>query len=293
MLWFKRQPDSKHGSERGNDEVITPVTLAVAMDERIFAQKFAVLQETLTEVGGIDPFLAALGTKTRFFEGLLSPTAIKDLDQGKLELLLETAMPARKRLWPALVEMGETKLIEAVRALLYGKDDLESRLGAFVDSVPEDASADKKTNKKLKRAAHDFAAEMLHFRSPEQYPLMCRWVWDQATLSGAMRELLKGGDTLNHIPLGAGPGVYEAGRAWVAEQLAAQGVYREPHYVVDVFLAHAYADYMRAMSSGMGLMNADFGGKADPMEIVKKLLGIDEARRTGDSRVKKEAVHAK
>jgi hypothetical protein len=84
--------------------------------------------------------------------------------------------------------------------------------------------------------------------------------------------------------------VYEAGRAWIAEQMAAQGVYREPHFLVDLFLAHAYADYMRAMSSGMGLMNADFGGKADPMEVVKKLLGIDETRRGGESRVRKTGV---
>lgn len=290
MLWFKRQPNSDSNGGVKGDDVITPVALAVAMDERIFVQKFAVLLELIGEMGGADAFAEALGNKTRLFQGLLNPTAIKELNREKLELLLETIMPARKRLWPALAKLDERELVDAVNELLYGRDELETRLNVFVDRIPDDPDSDKKTNKKLKRAAHDFAAELLHFRSPEQYPLMSRWVWDQGTLSGAVRELLKGGDTLNHIPLGTGPGVYEAARAWIAEQMAAQGVYREPHYLVDLFLAHAYADYMRAMSSGMGLMNADFGGKADPMEIVKKLLGIDEARRK-DSRVRKAVTH--
>ncbi len=289
MLWFKRQPDRGQGN-LGNDEVVAPVPLAVALDERIFASKFAVLLELVGESGGADPYIEALGTKSRLFQSLLNAPVISELKFDKIELLLETVMSARKRLWPALETMGEPAVVQAVKDLLYGKGELESRLVAFVDQIPEDDQADKKTNKKLKRAAHDFAAELLHFRSPEQYPLMTRWVWDQSTLSGAIREMLKGGDTLNHIPLGTTPGVYEAGRAWIAEQMAAQGVYREPHFLVDLFLAHTYADYMRAMSSGMGLMNADFGGKADPMEIVKKLLGIDETRRGSESRVRKTGV---
>jgi len=39
-------------------------------------------------------------------------------------------------------------------------------------------------------AAWDFAAEVLHFHAPERYPLMTRWVWDETTQSGALRELV-------------------------------------------------------------------------------------------------------
>ena len=289
MLWFKRQPDQSKGIG-GDAEVVTPTPLAIELDARIFDSKFAVLLESLGETGGIDPFLEALNTKSRLFQRSLNPAEIKSLDMDKVELLLETVMPARKRLWPALQAMGAPRTIDAVSELLYGKDELEERLLAFVDTVRDDPHADKKTNKKLKRAAHDFGAELLHFRAPERYPLMTRWVWDKSTLSGALRELMKGGDTLNSIPVGAEPGAYEAGRMWVAERLAEKGVYRDPHFVVDIFFAHAYADYMRAMSSGMGLMNADFGAKNDPLEIVRKLLGIDEARRK-ESRVKKATLH--
>ena len=292
MLWFKKQPNTE-ATGVGAEETVTPISLAdhaVELDARVFSQKFATLLETIGEAGGVDSYLVALANKTQLFQRLLNAPAIDDLNFVKIELLLETIMPARKRLWPALQTMGEAAAVAAIRELLYGHEPLAQRLPQFVAAVPNDPHADNKTNKKLKRAAHDFAAEMLHFRAPEQYPLMTRWVWDAGTLSGALREMMKGGDTLNHIPIGASPGVYEAGRVWVAEQLATQGVYREPHYVVDLFLAHAYADYMRAMSNGMGLMNADFGGKADPMEVVKKLLGIDSARSKA-SRVKKLSVH--
>lgn len=286
MLWPRRQPE-----RAGGKDVVRAVPLGIELDPRLFTQKFAVLLEALSQAGGVDPFLSALDTKSRLFQKLLAPEAVRDLSLEKVELLLETVMPARKRIWPQLVELGGARLASAVEELLYGGDELDMRVQAFVARVPDDDAADQKASKKRKRPVHDFAAELLHFRSPAQYPLMTRWVWDATTLTGALRELMKGGDTTSQIPpIGAAPGVYEAGRVWVAEQLAAQGVYREPHFVVDLFFAHAYSEYMQAMSSGMGLMQPHFGGKADPLDVLKKLLGIDDARRR-ESRVRKAAVH--
>ncbi len=288
MLWFKKRPDPAAAS--GN-EAIVPAVLSVALDPRIFAQKFVVFLEMLGESGGVEPYLEALANKSRLFQGLLNAPAIEALDREKVETLLETVMPARKRLGLVLAQMDESALVSAVSRLLYGEGALEDRMNAFVDAMPVQAETDVRARNKMRRAGWDFGAELLHFSAPDRYPLMTRWVWDQATLSGAMRELLRGGDTLNDIPFGMSPGVYEAGRVWVAQQMAEQGVYRDPHFAVDLFLAHAYADYMRAMSSGMGLMNADFGGKSDPIEPVKKLLGIDATRRSGESRVKKATLH--
>lgn len=285
MLWFRRPPE---GATGGEHETIAPVALAVELDDRVLALKLAGLLEALSEVGGIDPFLAALNVKSTLFDRALGPGAIDTLDLTKLEVVLETVMPSRKRIWPSLSAQGDEAVRSAVTALLYGPAPLEDRMNAFVAAVPV-VAADPKAARKVRRALWDFGAELLHFRKPQQYPLMTRWVWDQATHAGAIRELVKGGDTLEKVPLGTDPGVFEAARQWIAQRLAEHGVYREPHFVVDIVLAHAYADYMRALSSGMGLLNADFGGKNDPLEVVRKLLGIDEPRRT-DSRVKK-ALH--
>ncbi|MHB1942446.1 MAG: hypothetical protein ACYCP0_05255 [Acidiferrobacteraceae bacterium] len=288
MLWFRKSPEGRPAA--GARDVIAPAQLTVGFDLRVFTQKFSALLESIGEAGGVDSFLEALARKSAMFQVLLNPAEVSRLTPEGVETLLETVMPARKRLWPVLAAMPPDAVVESVRVLLYGDDDLETRMTAFVDGMPEDGGGDPKAGKKRRRAAQDFAAEILHFMDPKRYPLMSRWVWDQATHSGAMRELVKGGDTLDSVPLGSSPGVYEAGRVWLMEQMAAQGVYREPHYVVDLFLAHAYADYMRAMSNGMGLLNADFGGKSDPLEVVRKLLGIDEARKR-DSRVRKTVGH--
>ncbi|MDA8390322.1 MAG: hypothetical protein M0Z76_06295 [Gammaproteobacteria bacterium] len=287
MLWFKRRPDAASGG--GGTESVEPVGLAVELDPRVFGMKFRVLLEALSEGGGIDWFLAALAAKNTLFAEALAPGALSQLDLGKVEILLETVMPARKRVWPSLVAAGEEPVRAAIQELLYGKAPLQARMEAFVAALPVAPDLDNKAAKTVRRALGDFAAELLHFRSPVQYPLMTRWVWDQGTHAGALRELVKGGDALDKVELGSEPGVYEAGRQWVADRMAEQGMYREPHFIVDIFLAHAYADYMRALSSGMGLLNADFGGKNDPLEVVRKLLGIDQPRRT-ESRVKK-ALH--
>ncbi|MHB1951053.1 MAG: hypothetical protein ACYCQK_06210 [Acidiferrobacteraceae bacterium] len=288
MLWFRKSPEGRDAAA-GRD-VITPAELKVEFEPRVFAQKFAALLEQVGAAGGVDGFLDALARKSMVFQTLLAPGEIPQLGLEGLETLLETVMPARKRLWPGLSMLSQDAMRNSVRELLYGETPLSSRIAAFADAIPEPAGADTKGARKRRRAAEDFAAELLHFSDPRRYPLMSRWVWDQATHTGALREFVKGGDTLEAVPLGSDPGVYEAGRVWLTDQMAAHGVYREPHYVVDLLLAHAYADYMRSMSNGMGLLNADFGGKSDPMEVVKKLLGIDEARKR-DSRIRRTVEH--
>ncbi len=283
MLWFKRPPESGGG---GASEVIEPVALPLALDERVFTQKFAQFLELLGAAEGIDPFVAALNGKHALFAQALSRQALESLDFETLQTLVETVMPARKRVWPSLEARGIEALRGLLADLLYGKGPLEERLAAFVAGIPVVGEEDQKAVRKVRRAVSDLAAECVHFRAPVQYPLMAKWVWDQGTHSGALREFVKGGDALDKVNLGTAPGVYEAGRRWLAERMAENGLYRDPEFVVDVFMAHAYGDYMRALSSGMGLLNAHFGGKDDPFEVVRKLLGIDATRSTA-SRVKK------
>ncbi|HUW98960.1 MAG TPA: hypothetical protein VMV40_09005 [Acidiferrobacter sp.] len=285
MLWFKRPPEANSGNEK-ETETVAPVALAANLDGRIFALKFARFLEIIGESGGIDPFVASLTSKRELFARTLARAALPSLDLDRLEVLVETVMPARKRVWPSLAMLGITGIRDATAELLYGAAPLADRMAAFADAIPVESGLDPKAERKVRRAIVDLGAEMLHFRAPVQYPLMTRWVWDQNTHAGAVRELVSGGDALDKVMLGSEPGVYEAARRWVAERMAENGMYRDPEFVVDLFLAHAYADYMRALSSGMGFLNADFGGKEDPLELVTKLLGIDAGRRT-QSRVKK------
>lgn len=283
MLWFGRRP------EPGADETVAPATLTPPLDPERFRDRFATLQEALSEISGVEPVLQALETKSLLFREALAQERLEVLDREAVELLLDTVMPARRRIGAALACVGPEVLRRSVRVLLEGPAPLAERLDAFARTLAVSAmSSEPREARRLRRGALDFAAELLHFHDPVRYPLMTRWVWDAETQSGALRELVRDSDSVKQIPWGDSPGVYEAGRIWIAQQMKEHGVYRAPHFLVDLYLAHVYGGYMLSMSAGMGLLKADFGGSGDPLEIAKKLLGIDESRLKG-SRVKRAA----
>ncbi|MEJ2176003.1 MAG: hypothetical protein P8Y76_14150, partial [bacterium] len=71
-------------------------------------------------------------------------------------------------------------------------------------------------------------------------------------------------------------------------RIAAQGIYRDHHWWVDLLLAMAYVEYFRAMTGGT--LGSDFMRASNPDEQLRKLLGIDPER--GRSRVKRAvSVH--
>lgn len=273
MLWYGKQADG------GAVERVEPAALNVTLDAGIFQGKLQCLLDDLAERGGADAFVASLETKHALFRSALAPECVDALDREALDALLECAFTARRRLPAALVGLGQEVLAGAVKRLLFGQEALTERMRTFVELVPA-------VDRKLRRAAWDFAAELLHFRAPERYPLMTRWVWDSGAVSGALREFVRGNDSLREIPMDDRPGTFEGARVWFAEQLSALGFYRDVHFLIDLLLARAYTDYVRAMASGLGILQADFGAKNDPAEMPAKLLGIDPARRSGRPRIK-------
>jgi len=287
MLWFKKQPDSPVPA--GEADTIVPAALSVALDPRQFQQHFAQLGRQAEDGAGLEDLLTSLQAKSQLFSGLLNAEALPSLSMDGIEALLETVFSARRRVFPALQALGVEGTREAIHALLYGDIALVERLQKFSEIVPLDETADKETRKqaaKNRRAAFDFGAEMLHFNNPVKYPLMTRWVWDQNTVSGALREFIRGNDSLPDVPLGNSPEMFEGARAWLAEQIAEQGLYKDVPFWIDLVLAQAYSEYFRSMAEGM--LSADFGRGITPQEQLKKFLGIDAERKTGQSRVKRD-----
>ena len=80
------------------------------------------------------------------------------------------------------------------------------------------------------------------------------------------------------VPIGADTESFAASRSWVADQLTAQGCYRDLPLVTDLVLAQTYGDYMQAMSFNVGMVTGELAGQGDPLEFPKKLLGIGGAR---------------
>lgn len=278
MLWFGKQ------AKQGRDTIV-PATLEVEFDLDIFKAIFSLLLGNIREKGELETFTQALETKHQLFAKVLAKETLPSIAKDEINYLLETIFPIRRRLSHIVDTLGIEVLRQALIQLLYGDAGLSERLNNFLTLFPQPDKKDKEGLKR-QRALWDMAAEVLHFYAPEQYPLMSRWIWDIQTQSGALREFIQNNDALPKIPLDNTPEVFEAGRIWIAERLNEEGFYRDVPYMVDLILAQAYANYSRAMSMTLGMIQAEFGAKADPLEMQVKLLGIDEDRLSGKSRLK-------
>jgi len=291
MLWRKRQADKDAAAGR---DVITPGSLTIPPDPSVFASKFEQLLEAVEDQGGVQAFIDALNVKHELFARALEAEVLMSMSTESMDALLETCFTARRKLPELVVGIEQADINAAIQELVYGDAPLAERMQSFMEFFPLAEGNDKatqKANQKVRRAGWDFGAELLHFLAPEKYPLMTRWVWDANTVSGAMREFIAGNDTLRESPFDDRPETFEAVRRWMVEQLSDAGFYRDVPLLVDMVLGWAYTDYMRAMSSSMGLVEAEFGGSSDRTEPLKKILGIDPSRRSGQSRVKRETVH--
>ncbi|MEW5888563.1 MAG: hypothetical protein AB1768_05865 [Pseudomonadota bacterium] len=280
MLWPGR-PRSTDTVER---DFIAPATLPVTLDEALFERHLQTLEQAAARDGGVEAYLDSLSAKQRLFAAALAPEALARFDLEAAEVLLETVFSARRRLYP-LLEAMEERLPEVLEDLLYGTGALAARMTAFVEALPYPAAPARKVAAKLRRAAWDFAAECLHFRDPARYPLLARWVWDAQTMSGALREFVAGAASDARLPLDNRPETIEGARAWLAERIERRGIYRDVALWVDMVMAAAYSHYFRAMTGGT--LGGDFTRGIGPEEEIKKLLGIDPARRSGKSKVVK------
>jgi len=273
MAWLRRK------QANGSGEDLEPSELGVELSPQRFEQILQQLFESLESDGGVERYAAALKMKSELFGRLLAPDALSQLDEEGRDTVLERIFSVRRRLAPTLREMELSQFRALVGELLHGKGGVEERMEAFIEALPCEGKAC--------RARRDLAADLLHFYDPGRYPLMSRWVWDVNTDSGALRELVPHSDQITQLPTGGEPGVYLTLRNWVKEQLEAQSFYRDLDLMVDLLLAQVYAQYIKAMAEGM--LRTDFGGNSeDPSEHVRKLLGIDEQRLKGRSRLKDE-----
>ncbi len=286
MLWLKKPPEAKPGTA---PDVIAPAELPVQFDEARFRSHMTVLLEAARGDGGVETYIEGLGSKQRLFGALLAVDVLERLDSAGLDSLLEVVFGARRKLHPVIAEMSPLAMVAALRDLLHGREQVATRMNGFVARLPIRDGEGREARARaarLRRAAHDFAAEALHFLDPIRYPLMARWVWDDATSSGALREFVHNPDQAHRLPLDTRPETFEAARSWIAGEIEAQGIYRDVPLWVDLVEAAAYTHYFRSMTGGV--LGSDFGRTGGPEENIKKLLGIDPARRGGKSRLVKE-----
>lgn len=268
MRWFAKRAD---GEAEANVAARAP---RLAFSTRILESKFQRLFELAEASGGLERLADALRKKQALCTHVLGSPGFDAADRESQSTVIQTMFTARRKFAGPFLSLDDAARRRLLEPLLRGVDPAHERLRHFVDDAPTGE------NRKVRRAAWDFAAECLHFVDPERCPLMTRWVWDGTVGTGALREFVAGGDAMATLPIGDDVGSFEASRRWFTEQLNALGCYRDVPFLVDLVLAQAYGDYLQAMSMNVGMVSGQLGGKRDPLEFPKKLVGIDGGTRS-------------
>ncbi len=231
-------------------------------------------------LGGIEAYVAALKLKQQLFTDVLGPCGSATLELNAFKSLCPFMAGVRRRIGPYLEEEIYPLVAGAVGALISSGDDTnttDERLMTFCTYFPTDKSH---------RWTKDLGAEILHNLDPERYPLMNRWVWDRKSNTGVLREIWFA-DEVNHITIDVGDAyaTFLVLREELSQFLSNNGVFRDVSYYVDLLCAQIYADYICAQ--GGSYLRADFASPDDPMQYVRRLLGLDGVKaKSGRTRLK-------
>lgn len=231
-------------------------------------------------LGGIERYVGALALKSKLFSDTLLGGKARTIELDALMGLCTFMSPVRRRIAPYLDTEGLATIRKGLAMLLDDIADttsVDERLRAFCRLFPED---------RKHRFIRDFAAEILHYAAPERYPLMCRWVWDAGTNTGALREMWFG-DDVDHviIPVSDRYATFLVLREELSGFLTTNGLYRDVLFYVDLLCAQVYSHYICAQ--GGTYLRADFASPQDPMQYTRRLLGLDGVEpRSGKTRLK-------
>jgi hypothetical protein len=230
--------------------------------------------------GGVEHWIDALKLKNRMFSQALGQGHPADLPLETFKSLCAFMASVRRRVGPFLEQPAFDGMVKALAELLADARDTtttDARLAAFCGGFPADSKH---------RWVRDLAAEILHSVDPERYPLMNRWIWDRKANTGVIREIWFG-DNVDNITIDVPDvyGTYLMLREELSQFLTDNGVFRDVIWYVDLLCAKIYADYIAAQ--GGVYLRADFSAPDDPMEHIRRLLGLDGVKAdSGRTRLK-------
>lgn len=227
------------------------------------------------EQGGVEAYIDALRIKSAMFRDAVD----EGLDLKSLRTLCAHMATVRRRIGPYFAAERFPQLKERIEVLMSKREDtstVDARTAEFCAAFPDDRGH---------RWVRDLAAELLHYADPERYPLMARWVWDARTNTGVIREIWHA-DNVDHIRIEVfdGYAAFLMLREELAQYLAANGVYRDVLFYVDVLCAQIYAEYIG--ERGGSYLRADFATPEDPMLHTRRILGLDGVNAQGRTRLK-------
>ena len=223
--------------------------------------KLALALETLVgrsdEHGGVEAYVQALNAKSALFRA-----GLRQLDLKAFRTMCAHMATVRRRIGRYAEPEGFSSTRAHIDELFSGDESPDARIGRFCTRFPDDREH---------RWVRDLAAELLHYADPERYPLMTRWVWDARTNTGVLREIWHG-EEVDHMTIDM-PDDYATFlglREELAQYLAANGVYRDVLFYIDIVLAQVYAGYIGERAGSY--LRTDFATPEDPMLHTKRIL---------------------
>ncbi len=246
-------------------EPIESTIPVIHLDGKVLRGAFESMAQCAEKLGGMETLVEALEGKTMLFQRTFDDNANALVESEFLDCC--AFMPTvRRRLKSVFAKHGFDYLANAVEDLLadLSIDQVDDKVEKFTQSL----ALDSKT-----RWPRDLAAEIIHFREPQLYPLMTRWVWDFQANTGILREIWYSETELRFLDIPDGVRTHLELRRELDEFLHESGVFAHRYYVIDYLFAWLYSEYIG--SQGGSFLKTEYSFTGTPFGYALRMLGLD------------------
>lgn len=264
---------------KSNGKAAAPAAPVLDLSGPRLRRAFEHLVDAAEPTGGVERYVTALALKASLFEEIFGKGDVSEMTAEDFRDVAAFITPARRRVAPYLQLAAFNRLRNNIGGLLDGWEDIATadfRLQRFIASFPDD---------RKHRWVRDMGAEILHYSSPDRYPLMTRWMWDAGVGTGVLREIWFSEEDAFEVPADDSFATFATLAEELGGFLSQNGVYRDHALYTDLLCAHVYAGYIN--DHGGQYLKADFSDGVDPMMHTRRMLGLDAINtETGRTRLK-------
>jgi len=239
----------------------------IHLDGKVLRGAFESMAKCAEKLGGMETLIEGLEGKSMLFDRTFGDNA-KSLVESEFLDCCAFMPTVRRRIKSSFAEHDFSYLADAIRGLLtdISVNTVDERIERFTRTL----AVGKKT-----RWSRDLAAEILHFRDPETYPLMTRWVWDHKSNTGILREIWYSESELKFLDIPDGVQTHIELRRELDEFLKQCGVFADRAFVIDYLFAWIYSEYIG--SQGGSFLKTEYSFTGTPFGYALRMLGLDSA----------------
>jgi hypothetical protein len=225
------------------------------------------MKEALSRISEeeMDAIVSELRDKSRRFQALLGPGALRGLDEKGLRHILRSIFSTRRTTPAILQKNGAGALRDRIGELLYGGGSTAARFEEFcsrLDGVDDSIR-------------FDLASELLHYNQPEEYWLWNRWMWNPRNQTGALRLVTMDGYDFHGRDRGEAYLKVGEAVAFVSEtakaagfQRTASGLFGTTVYLCLVYVVYVYTTLRLRMTQ-------EFNKVVPALpELSRRILGV-------------------